>query len=231
MRKIKILIAIFLSLFVMVTLQSCDKEAAEVTYPESQEDVTETDKPLEKEGGVRLEPFEGGFMFIADNYIDVDLHPDYYFTDFYVDNSKTNDDNDYITIPVDVGTNMYREFPFYERYIVFRAKRYTSGMEVIKDLYLSYEYNCTREGFSIVKCLKGPDEPLYFSLKGSGSNVFLCKKTGTGTNGAIKNLRIVFYTDRFFSQKILLDNGYIYDTTNTNEGSPSPKRVYIGWSY
>jgi hypothetical protein len=142
MRKIKILMAIFLSLFVMVILQSCEKETFDVTEQESQNDVVETNKPLEKEGSWFSNPkngygkmikkldqryvfknFPGGKMVYDrySNFAYVDLKKDYNITDVYIVNTDKEyadvkmTSEDYVVMPINLNVGYDNSNPWMPR--------------------------------------------------------------------------------------------------------------------
>jgi hypothetical protein len=154
MRKIKILMAIFLSLFVMVILQSCEKESVDVTEQEPEleqkEEIITADKLLEREGAVRLHLQRNwGTYYITDEYTDVTLADGYYIKDIYTCSTNSSRSvyeriSGCVLVPVDLNmgypdeyTEDYlKEHPDKRRYRVFLVldiKRSTDGMSGVEE--------------------------------------------------------------------------------------------------
>ena len=148
--------AIFLSLFVMVILQSCEKETVEVTEQEPeqehQEEIITVDKLLEREGAVRLHLQRNwGTYYISDEYVEVALEDDYCIKDIYVCSTRKKSIYERISgcvlVPIDLNMGYPEKYsekylkkhPKKRRYRVFLVldiKRYTKGMWCVKDLQI-----------------------------------------------------------------------------------------------
>jgi hypothetical protein len=241
MRKIKILMAIILSLFVMVILQSSEKESAEVTDSEYKEDVTQTDKPLEKEGGVRGYYYEGFNTIEGDNYVDIDLKRGYHISDLAIYMTIGNFQHylsemagDYYVIPVDL--NMGDKSPG-RRYMFLFLKVGTKVKKYFKKFYIAYG-DCSRtryDGiplFSLAEKTSEKFHPNFCNLNAgtSGEQLYLCGETTYHENESIRQLRIVFHADELYAKSyMLLSYKFLFEGRNMNEGNSSPIKIFLGW--
>ena len=192
MKRIITLRAIFLSLFIMVILQSCEKETFHAT--ENQNEVTESDKSLEKEGGwlfgepkaeLNIEPltinFSGGSINRTQYYTDITLKMGYDFTDFFVVHSdkelswdKIYDNSEHMLyrIPINLNEGVKGKYT----YLCFKVSRkmYGNGASYI-DLY-EYRYPTTPPYWSadykgIGSLRYDGSYPNYHSFDSKGSNM------------------------------------------------------------
>jgi hypothetical protein len=241
MRKIGILKPIIIGMFIILMLPACEKDTVDETEHHT---ANESDKPLEKESGVvTYKSFEGGAMFIADNYVDVDLHQDYYITDIYMHNTLSEYVQDLacgrIVIPVDLnmgcsGGNVLRV------YLAIFVRKYIDGMSCVKDLHIDcsfspYNFNFPPD-WSYCKniayyCSMTPFDKVESDLNiGTGGYpLYLRKKITPGTSDAIKKLRIAYSTSDWYAKSIIVNNEYTLEDRNMNYGNTSSMKIYLGW--
>jgi hypothetical protein len=241
MRKIEILKPLFLGLFVVLMLSACEKDTVDVT---EHQNTNESDKPLEKESGVvTYKSFEGGAMYIADNYVDVDLHNDYYIADIYMYSTLTEYVQDLVcgrtVIPVDLnmgcsGGNAFRV------YLAIFVRKYIDGMSCVKDLHIDCSFSPDNlnipPGWSLCKnityyCSITPFNSVTSDLnRGTGGYpLYLRKKITSGTSDAIKELRIAYSTNEWYARSLIVNNGYTLEDRNMNYGNTSSMKIYLGW--
>jgi hypothetical protein len=255
MRKIKTLMAIFLSLFVMVILQSCEKERVEVTGSEQEheDEIITADKLLEREGAVYLHLQRNwGTYYVTDEYTDVTLADGYYIEDIYICSTKASSVyarmSGCVVVPADLNMG-YWGTDKYSIFLVLDIKRYTEGMSCVNDLEL---FDCvkSRPNRSVLEyfaysqyhvCKYIPADRwvnkrrLSFSIDECNLNrgtdnsyIYLRYKTGS-KEGAIRALRIAYDCKKSFNGSLMESNGFDYYSTSLNSRNRSLTGVYLGW--
>jgi hypothetical protein len=259
MRKIKILMAIFLSLFVMVILQSCEKENIEVTEQEPeqehQEEIITTDKFLEKESGVSWEIKRyWGTYFIEDKYVNVVLREGYCITDVYICSTKARSVSEKISGCVTVPVNLNMGYPDYHKYNIFlvlNIKRYKKGISCVEKFTLpSYSGEQKKPNlgpFSIYygyrDCAYIPSDRWIYDKSELSFDGQKCN-LNRGTDGkyiylkydktfkkedAIRAICVLSGFSRNQAKKFFLLSGFPDYTSNMNEDNSSPIEIYLGW--
>ncbi|MCT4639002.1 MAG: hypothetical protein N4A72_14970 [Bacteroidales bacterium] len=239
MRKIGILKPIIIGMFIILMLPACEKDTVDVTEHHT---ANESDKPLEKESGVNLKSFEGGAMFIADNYVDVDLHQGYYFKRFLVYYSIGTESepefDGYIRIPINFSMGSYDEDVFF--YIFLEVCKQDESDRFVKFLgTASYPYQTTPEVHLNWKNCKaigedGNIEPFTDYMCDMGriwslTSTYLQEYISTTHEGCMKKIRIAHSRDYFEVKSMIVNNEYTFYDSNLVEGEFSGLKIYMGW--
>jgi hypothetical protein len=151
--------AIFLTLFVMVILQSCEKETVEVTEPEQEhkDEVVTIGESLERESGYNwihkikkldqrygLIAFPGGNM-IYDRYTNFayfELKKNYNITDVYIINTDKEyadirmTSEDYVVIPINLNAGYENPNPWISKkanniFLALRVRAYNENVDIV----------------------------------------------------------------------------------------------------
>ncbi|MCT4638997.1 MAG: hypothetical protein N4A72_14945 [Bacteroidales bacterium] len=252
MRKIKTLMAIFLSLFIMVILQSCEKETVEVTEPEQehQEEIITADKLLEREGAMYLHLKRNwGTYYVTTEYTDIILADGYYIKDIYICSTRSRSMYERVSgcvlVPVDLNMG-YWTYGKYNVFLALDIKRYKNGMSCVKSFFTT-RYNIKPDDLYPIEgyqdCKYIPSDKWYVDKKKlsfdkelcnlnrgtNGEYVYLMYEKVYRTEGAVRTIRLVYDCKKSFNGSQMRDYGFSNYTFDLNYGNRSLTGVYLGW--